>query len=120
MDVLEEAKEIIEKAGCKNAYAVYKLNIDEIAEIRECNKKCEFIELKRNPHDLDPGIVKELEIDKEKPIECPLGSSSSKYLEISLINRSIVPYDINNIELERIEQEIKPLLEKYHWSIKKL
>jgi hypothetical protein len=119
MDVLNEAKEIMEKAGCTNVYATYNLNISEIAEFKNCNKNCEFIEAKRTINHLDPAIVKVLEIDREKPIECPLNSSMDKYLEFSLKNKSITTYSLGKKECERIKQEISPLLEKYHWSMKK-
>ena len=75
--------------------------------------------MKRTINHLDPAIVKVLEIDQEKPIECPLNSSMDKYLEFSLKNKSITPYSLDNTERERIKQAINPLLKKYHWSMKK-
>ena len=109
MDVLEEAKKLMKKAGCEKAFA----------EVRNCNKTEESIELEKKIDQLVPSIKRELVIDQEEPIECPLDSSMSKYLEFSLKSRSITPYNISHDECERIEQEMKLLLEKYQWSIKK-
>ena len=119
MDVLEEAKELMKKAGCEKAFAVYGLELCDIAEVRNCNKTEESIELEKDISQLVPSIKRELVLDQEEPIECPLDSSMSKYLEFSLKSRSITPYNISHDECERIEQEMKPLLEKYQWSIKK-
>jgi len=58
--------------------------------------------------------------DPEKPIECPLNASMNKYLEFSLKNRNINPCNLSAEECERIEEEMKPLLEKYNWTIKKI
>jgi hypothetical protein len=119
MDVLEEAKELMKKAGCEKAFAVYGLELCNIAEVRNCNRTEESIELEKKIDQLVPSIKRELVIDQEEPIECPLDSSMSKYLEFSLKSRSITPYNISHDECVRIEQEMKPLLEKYNWSIKK-
>jgi len=35
MDVLEEAKEIMKKAGCEKAFAVYGLELNDIAEVKD-------------------------------------------------------------------------------------
>ena len=67
--------------------------------------------------DLVPTMKRELSLDLEKPIECPFGSSPSKYLEFSLKDRTITPYDISNKECKKIEDVVRPLLEKYNWEI---
>jgi hypothetical protein len=119
MDTLEEAKEIMKKIGCEKAFAVYGLELENIAEVRGCNEKGEVIELEKDIQKLAPIIEKKLVLDQEKPIECPLNSSMGKYLEFSLINRKITPCNIDNYEAGRIEKIINPLLEKYKWSILK-
>ena len=119
MDTLEEAKEIMEKIGCEKVFAVYGLELENIAEVRVCNEKGEAIELEKDIQKLDPIIERKLVLDQEKPIECPLNSSMSKYLEFSLKNRNITPCNIDSFECERIEKIINPLLEKYNWTIKK-
>jgi hypothetical protein len=119
MNVLDEAKEIMEKAGCKKAFAVYGMEINEIAEVRNCDKNGESLELEKDIQELVPTIEKKLIFDPDKPIECPLNSSMNKYLEFSLKNRNITPCNLNKDECERIENEMKPLLEKYNWTIKK-
>ena len=35
MNVLDEAKEIMKKAGCKKAFAVYGLELNDIAEVKD-------------------------------------------------------------------------------------
>jgi len=119
MNVLEEAKEIMKKAGCKKAFAVYGMELNEIAEVRNCDENGESLELEKDIKDLVPTIEKKLIFDPEKPIECPLNSSMNKYLEFSLKNRNITPCNLEKTECERIENEVKPLLEKYSWTIKK-
>jgi len=119
IDRLEEAKEIMEKIGCAKAFAVYGLELENIAEVRDCNEKGEAIELEKDIQKLTPIIERKLVLDQEKPIECPLNSSMSKYLEFSLINRKITPCNIDNIEVGRIEKILNPLLDKYNWTIKK-
>ncbi len=119
MNVLEEAKEIMKKAGCKKAFAVYGMELNEIAEVRNCDENGESLELEKDINDLVPTIEKKLVFDPEKPIECPLDSSMNKYLEFSLKNRNITPCNLEKAECERIENEMKPLLEKYSWTIKK-
>lgn len=119
MNVLDEAKEIMEKAGCKKAFAVYGMEINEIAEVRNCDKNGESLELEKDIQELVPTIEKKLVFDPDKPIECPLDSSMNKYLEFSLKNKNITPCNLNRIECERIENEMKPLLQKYNWTIKK-
>lgn len=117
MNVLDEAKEIMEKIGCKKAFAIYGLELNDIAEVRSCNEKGESIELIKDINDLVPTIEKKLTLNPEKPIECPFGSSLSRYLEFSLKDRTITPYDISNKECKKIEDEIRPILEKYNWEI---
>lgn len=119
MDVLEEAKELMKKAGCEKAFAVYGLELDDIAEVRSCNEKGESIELEKDISELSSTIERTLVFDPEKPIECPLNSSMNKYLEFSLKNRNIVPCNLSGEECERIEEKMRPLLEKYNWSIRK-
>ena len=109
----------MEKIGCTKAFAVYGLELENIAEVRSCNEKGEAIELEKDIHKLAPIIERKLVLDQEKPIECPLNSSMSKYLEFSLINRNITPCNIDNIEVGRIEKILNPLLDKYNWTIKK-
>ena len=43
----------------------------------------------------------------------------SKYLEFSLKNKNIIPYNVGDMECKKIEEMINPLLNKYQWSIKK-
>jgi hypothetical protein len=43
----------------------------------------------------------------------------NKYLEFSLKTRNITPCNLDNEECKRIENDMKPLLEKYNWTIKK-
>ena len=119
MNTLEEAKEIMKKIGCKKVYAVYGLELENIAEVRSCNEKGEAIELEGDISKLEPIIEKKLFLDQEKPIECPLNSSMSKYLEFSLKNKNIIPYNVGDMECKKIEEMINPLLNKYQWSIKK-
>jgi len=120
MNVLEEAKEIMKKAGCKKAFAVYGMELNEIAEVRNCDENGESLELEKDINDLVPTIEKKLVFDPEKPIECPLNSSMNKYLEFSLKNRNITTCNLDKGECERIENEMKPLLEKYSWTFKKI
>lgn len=118
MDVLEEAKEIMRKAGCEKAFAVYELELFDIAEVRDCNKNGESLEIEKNISELSPTIEKKLVFNQEKPIECPLNDSMNQYLEFSLNNRSITPCNLNSEECKKIEEELNPLLKKYNWTIK--
>jgi len=119
MNVLEEAKEIMKKAGCKKAFAVYELELNDIAEVKDCDENGESLELEKDISGLLPTIKQKLVFDPEKPIECPLNASMDKYLEFFLKNRNITPCNLSAEECERIEEEMKPLLEKYNWTIKK-
>lgn len=119
MNILDEAKEIMRKAGCEKAFAVYKLELYDITEVLSCNEKEEEIELEKDIIDLVPTIERKLVIDKDQPIECPINSSMNKYLEFSLKQKSITSYNIEDEECNKIEEETRPLLEKYNWTIKK-
>jgi hypothetical protein len=116
MDSLKEAKEIMKKVGCKKAFAIYRLELENIAEVRSCNKKGEAIELEKDTQKLTPIIERKLILDQEKPIECPLNSPMNIYLEFSLKNRSLTLFNVNRMEYKRIEKIIKNLLEKYNWT----
>jgi hypothetical protein len=118
MEVLEEAKEIMKKAGCDKAFAVYDLEINDIAEVRECTENGESLEIQKNIGDLSPSIEKRLIFNQEKPIECPLNDSMNQYLEFSLKNRSITPFNLDPKVSKKIEEDIDPLLKKYNWTIK--
>jgi len=117
MDVLEEAKEIMKKAGCKKAFATYGLELNDITEIHNYDENGESLELEKDITELVPTIEHTLSFDPEKPIACPINSSMNKYLEFSLKNRYIVPNNIDGKECERIEGEINILLEKYSWTM---
>ena len=119
MKVLEEAKEIMKKAGCKKAFAIYEMKINDIAIVKECDENGESLEIEKNVSELVPIIEKRLEFDLEKPIECPLDDSMNRYLEFSLKNRSITPCNIKSDEFEIIEGAMSPLLKKYNWTIKR-
>ena len=119
MSVLEEAKNIMKRIGCEKAFAVYELELNDIAEVRECNENGESLELVKEINELVPTIDRKLVFDPQKPIECPLNESMNKYLEFSLIHKNITPCNIDSKEFKKIEEEVKPLLEKYNWTIKK-
>ena len=119
MDVLEEAKELMKKAGCEKAFAVYRLELNDIAEVRRCDENGESLELGKDISELVPTIEQKLVFDPEKPIECPLNSSMNKYLEFSLKSRSITPCNLSAEECDKIVEEMRPLLEKYNWTIKR-
>ena len=119
MNVLEEAKEIMKKAGCEKAFAVYEMELNDIAEVRDCDENGESIELEKNISELQPTIEQKLVFDPEKPIECPLNTSMNKYLEFSLKNRNITPCNLSGEEREEIEEKTRLLLEKYNWTITK-
>ena len=118
MNALKEAKEIMKKAGCEKAFAVYELKLDDIAVVKECNENGESIEIKKNINELVPTIEQKLVFDPKKPIECPLNDSMNKYLEFSLKNRSITPCNLSKEEHESIEEKMRPLLRKYNWTVK--
>ena len=118
MDVLDEAKEIMKKAGCEKAFAIYDLELNDIAEVRDCNKNGESIEISKAISELSPTIEKKLVFNPEKPIECPLNDSMDQYIEFSLKNRSINFCNLNSNLSKKIEEDINPLIKKYNWTIK--
>jgi len=118
MDTLEEAKEIMKKAGCEKAFAVYDLEINDIAEVRDCNENGESLEISKDISELSHTIEKKLVFNPEKPIECPLNDSMDQYLEFSLKDRSINLCNLNSDLSKKIEENINPLIKKYNWSIK--
>ena len=119
MDVLNEAKEIMKKAGCGKAFAVYGLELNGITAVKDCDENGGSLELEKNINELVPTIEQKLVFDLKKPIECPLNGSMDKYLEFSLKNRIIAPCNLSGEECKRIEDSINPLLERFKWSIKK-
>jgi len=119
MDALEEAIEIMKKIGCRKVFAAYGLELENIAEVKDYNERGEIIELENDVSKMKPIIERKLVLDQEKPIQCPINLSMSKYLEFSLINKKINPYNIDNYEVGRIEKIINPLMKKYSWSINK-
>jgi hypothetical protein len=119
MDTLEEAKEIMEKIGCNKVFAVYNLELENIDEVRSCNEKDEAIEVEMDISRFVSNIEQKLILDQEKTIKCPLNSLMSKYLEFSLKNKSISPFNVGDMECKKLEEMIKPLLYKYQWTIKK-
>jgi len=120
MNVLDEAKELMKKAGCKKAFAVYGLKLNDIAEVKNCDENGESLEIEKDISELVPTIEQKFVFDLDQPIECPLNSSMDKYLEFSLNTKNIKPCNISPEESKKIEEEMKPLLEKYNWSIKKI
>ncbi len=117
MDILEEARELIREAGCEKAFAVYRLNLNNIATVKDCNEKGETLEIEKNVRDLVSTIDCKLEIDPQKPIECPLNSLMNKYLEIHLQKRTINFCNLSKEEYLKIKTKLNPLLDKYKWSI---
>jgi len=107
------------KAGCEKAYAVYKMKLNGLAEVRSCDNKGESIELEKNISKLVPIIERKLVFDPEKPVECPLNSSMDKYLEFTLSNRNIIPCNLSDEEYNKIQEQLNPLLQKYNWTINK-
>ena len=119
MDNLEEAKQIMQAAGCIKAFPVYNLKIADIVEVKDCNKNGGSLELEKDINKLATAIPQELIINNEKPITCPIDKSFNKYLEFFIKIRLINICNFNAIELEQIERKIHPLLKKYCWMIKK-
>jgi hypothetical protein len=119
MDTLDEAKEIMQAAGCIKAFPIYDISLTDITEIKSCHENGESIELEKDISKLVPTFSQEMRINAEKPIACPIDTSLSKYLEFSLKNKQITPCNINTSEFERIKINIHPLLEKYNWIITK-
>jgi len=119
MNELDEAKEIMQAAGCIKAFPVYDLRLADIAEIKGCHENGESIELEKEISKLIPTFSQEMIINTEKPIACPIDESLNKYLEFYLKNKFIAPFNLNNLEYEQIENKINSLLKKYNWVIKK-
>ena len=119
MDTLEEAKEIMEAAGCIKAFPVYDLKLMDIAEVKSCHENGGSIELEKNISKLVPAFSQEMVLNTERSIACPIDESLSKYLEFSLKNRRITPCNLNVVESEKIESKIGSLLAKHNWVIKK-
>jgi len=118
MDKLEEAKEIMQAAGCIKAFPVYDLKLTDIAEVKSCHENGRSIELEKDINELASVISKEIIINSETPIACPIDKSFNKYLEFSLKNRLINTCNLNSVEYEQIESKIISLLKKYNWIIK--
>ncbi len=97
----------------------YGLELNDIAEVKDCDENGESLELEKDISELVSTIEQKLVFDPEKPIECPLNSSMNKYLEFSLKSRSITPCNLGAEECKRIEEKMRPLLEKYNWTIKR-
>ena len=119
MDTLEEAKEIMEAAGCIKAFPVYDLELTDIAEVKSCHENGESIELEKDISKLVTAFSQEMVLNTEKSITCPIDESLRKYLKFFLKNRLITPCNLNIVESEKIENKIGPLLAKYNWAIKK-
>jgi len=119
MKALDEAKEIMQAAGCIKAFPIYDIQLTDIAEIKSCHENGESIELEKEISKLLPNFTQELKINKEKPITCPIYHSLNKYLEFSLKNKQINTCNLNVYEFKQIENKIHPLLEKYNWIIKR-
>ena len=119
MNIIEEAKEIMQAAGCIKAFPVYDLKLADIAEVKSCHENGESIELEKDISKLVPAFSQEMILSIEKPIACPIDQSLNKYLEFSLKNRLITPCNLNIVEYEQIESKIGSLLTKYNWIIKK-
>ncbi len=119
MDVLEEAKEIMNKIGCEKAFAVYDMKLDNIAEVKNCDENGECLEIEKEVGELVPNFYEKLIFNPEKPIVCPFNSSMDKYLEFSIKNRELTYCNFNSVECENIQNKIKPILGKYNWSINK-
>ncbi len=119
MESLEEAKEIMEAAGCIKAFPIYDIRLTDIAEIKSCHENGESIELEKDISKLVSTFSQEMIINTEKPITCPVDPSLNKYLEFYLKNKLITPCNLDIIEFEKIKNKINTLLEKYNWIIKK-
>ncbi len=118
MNTLEEAKEIMQAAGCIKAFPVYNLELNDIAKVKTCNENGGSIELEKDINKLVPTFSQEMVLNMEKPIVCPIETSLNKYLEFSLKNKLINPCNLNAFEYEKIENKIDSLLIKYNWDIK--
>jgi len=119
MNSLDEAKEIMQAAGCIKAFPIYDIQLTDIAEIKNCHENGESIELEKDISKIVPSFTQELKINKEKPITCPINPSLNKYLEFSIENKQINTCNLNINEYKQIENKINPLLKRYNWIIKK-
>jgi len=119
MDTLEEAKEIMQAAGCIKAFPVYDLKLTDILKVKSCYDNGESIELEKDIKKLVPTFLQEIVINREEPIVCPIDDSLNRYLEFYLKNRNITFCNLNNTEYEKVESKINSLIEKYNWVIKK-
>jgi len=119
MDILDEAKEIMQAAGCIKAFPIYDINLTDIAEIKNCHKNGESIELEKDINKLVPTFTQKFKINQERPITCPININLNKYLEFSLKNKQITTCNLDISEYKKVENKIIPLLEKYNWTIKK-
>ena len=81
VDRLDEAKEIMQAAGCIKAFPIYDLALADIAEVKGCHENGESIELEKDISKIVPNFSQEMKINAEKPIACPIDQSLSKYLE---------------------------------------
>lgn len=118
MHMLEEAKEIMQAAGCIKAFPVYNLQMIDIAELKNCNETGGSIELEKDIKNLVSTFSQELKINIKEPITCPINGSLSKYLQFYLEDKLIFPCNLNSNEYKQIEIKIDYLLEKYNWIIK--
>ena len=119
MDTLEEAKEIMQAAGCIKAFPVYDIELNNLAEVKSCHENGESIELEKDINKLVPSFSQELVLNAEKPIACPIDESLNKYLEFFLKIRLITPCNLNDTECDQIENNVSRLIKKYNWVIKK-
>lgn len=106
MEKLNEAKEIMQAAGCIKAFPVYELELNTIAKVKNCDGTGESIELEKDINNLVPTFSQEMKINIEKPIACPIDSSLSKYLEFFLKDKLITPYNLDDAEYEIIAKKL--------------
>ena len=118
MDKLDEAKEIMQAAGCIKAFPIYDLELNDIAEVKSCHENGESIELEKDINRLVSHFSQEMVLNTEKPIACPIDTSLNKYLEFSVENRLITPCNLDVAEYKQIENNISSLVKKYNWIIR--
>jgi hypothetical protein len=118
METLEEAKEIMQAAGCIKAFPVYDIKLHNIAEIKSCHENGGSIELEKDINNLVSIFSQEMMLNPEKPIVCPIDGSLNRYLEFSLKNKLITTYNLKDTEYKQIENNISQLIKKYNWAIK--
>jgi len=119
MKNLEEAKEIMHAAGCVKAYSVYDFQLNDIAEVKNCDEEGGSIELERDITQLKQNFLKEMVLNTDKPIICPINPSLNKYLKFSINDKTISTSNLNPKEYFTIQNKINSLLKKYNWLIKK-